>query len=629
MKKLFSIALCLCLTLAAVFVVAPKATKVDADSAAAQTLLDKFNQDVYIKNTSFHAAFSGVTTGDENKGNFWGSANQLQRRTIYTPGRLYMSKDDGTVNGGYKNVGEDMVRFHIVDGEEKPDFTVKGAQIETFFTNLDTFTGLEWTAVEDVAGHYRTAYTQAWRDFVAPMWVGSSDVVNLTHVIMHATDTVLYLELYGQTNTIGNTLFSVAEITLPAAEPVAEETTVTTNIANYADDNSWINSTAYSTVKMDNNITVTAVRTTGNYNTGKYYTNGENWRIYQNEEPTITFKAVEGFIIKSVKVTYKAGNTGVLTYNDVGVSSDTVKELGVNTAVFSVGNTGSATNGNIQITDIEVVYEVELTGGCEHKVSTETVDSACGVAGYIKTTCNVCGETNIDTIPAKTHNYEDVAVIEQPTCTQSGSKTQKCTLCGDEKTATITKLGHTKGELIVDTEPSCTEAGVGHYDCTVCHETIESNVVIAARGHDFVDGVCSVCGEKEVVNTTKEVTISFANNSQRTSYSTSKQVWSNNGVTLTNNKASAQSNVADAVSPVKFYAGSQVIIEATGIEKIVFNCNSTSYATALKNSIGTTATVTVNSKVVTVTFATPVDSFTIAKLTAQVRVDSMVVTCAE
>ena len=58
-------------------------------------------------------------------------------------------------------------------------------------------------------------------------------------------------------------------------------------------------------------------------------------------------------------------------------------------------------------------------------------------------------------------------------------------------------------------------------------------------------------------------------------------------------------------------------------------CNSSSYATAMKNSIGTVAgaTVTVSGSNVTVTFdEANSDSYTVAKLTAQVRLNSLSVT---
>ena len=60
--------------------------------------------------------------------------------------------------------------------------------------------------------------------------------------------------------------------------------------------------------------------------------------------------------------------------------------------------------------------------------------------------------------------------------------------------------------------------------------------------------------------------------------------------------------------------------------KIVFTCNSSSYATALKSSIKD-ANVTISGSVVTITFDAPVNSFVISSLTGgQVRINSMEVT---
>ena len=104
---------------------------------------------------------------------------------------------------------------------------------------------------------------------------------------------------------------------------------------------------------MDANITVTA---TGSQNTGKYYENGENWRIYQNESPSIVVAAAEGYTISSVKITYEINKTGILTLDGANVESDTVVEVNGDSVTFSVGNTGTATNGQVRITALEVVY---------------------------------------------------------------------------------------------------------------------------------------------------------------------------------------------------------------------------------------------------------------------------------
>ena len=127
-----------------------------------------------------------------------------------------------------------------------------------------------------------------------------------------------------------------------------------------------------------------------------------------------------------------------------------------------------------------------------------------------------------------------------------------------------------------------------------------------------------------------EASLSFANKAQRTSFSTTQQIWAQNGVTFTNNKASSSNAVADYAAPVRLYQNSEIIVECSlgNITKIVFDCNSSSYATALKNSIGSTATTSVSSDKVTVTLDGSSNSFTIAKLTAQVRLDALTVTYA-
>lgn len=124
---------------------------------------------------------------------------------------------------------------------------------------------------------------------------------------------------------------------------------------------------------------------------------------------------------------------------------------------------------------------------------------------------------------------------------------------------------------------------------------------------------------------TLAASIDFSSTDNRTSQDTESQVWSQNGITVTNEKASSTSNVIDSSNPVRLYKGSSLKVEYTGITKLVFNCNNKDYATALKTSIGTDSniTVTVEGNTVTVVFATAVNSFEVAKLSAQVRLNSI------
>lgn len=147
-------------------------------------------------------------------------------------------------------------------------------------------------------------------------------------------------------------------------------TTVEVTIANYAASNGWSNGTQYPSISLDDNITATA---TGGGNTGKYYTSGNQWRIYQNEDPTLTITAASGYTLNAVTITYASQNNGVLLQGTTQIASDTEVSASGNSIEFGVGNTGSATNGQIRVTKITVTYSgssdtrqattIELGGG--------------------------------------------------------------------------------------------------------------------------------------------------------------------------------------------------------------------------------------------------------------------------
>ena len=122
-------------------------------------------------------------------------------------------------------------------------------------------------------------------------------------------------------------------------------------------------------------------------------------------------------------------------------------------------------------------------------------------------------------------------------------------------------------------------------------------------------------------------TVSFSDKANRTEFTDDKQVWEQNGVVVTNEKASSTSNVGDYAAPARFYKSSSLTIAKEGMTQIVFNCNTykSEYATALQESIGSEYTVTLDGATVTVTLPSAADEFKIATLSAQVRVDSLTV----
>ena len=128
-----------------------------------------------------------------------------------------------------------------------------------------------------------------------------------------------------------------------------------------------------------------------------------------------------------------------------------------------------------------------------------------------------------------------------------------------------------------------------------------------------------------VEDPTGGATLSFADKANRTVFTTSQQVWEQNGVKLINDKGSSTSNVADYAAPARFYKSSKLTVEYPGMTKIEFVCNNATYATALKDA-GLTGTVTVSGAIVTVVLPAAADSYVVESLSGgQVRMDSLTV----
>lgn len=107
------------------------------------------------------------------------------------------------------------------------------------------------------------------------------------------------------------------------------------------------------------------------------------------------------------------------------------------------------------------------------------------------------------------HNYIGT-VTKEPTCTEAGEKTYTCD-CGDSYTEAIDAKGHNykDGECTdcgekdsdhvhsyvesITKEPTCTEEGEKTYTCGCGNSYTE---VIPAKGHHYENGECTNCGDK-------------------------------------------------------------------------------------------------------------------------------------
>lgn len=165
-----------------------------------------------------------------------------------------------------------------------------------------------------------------------------------------------------------------------------------------------------------------------------------------------------------------------------------------------------------------VVVEFEYTTGsaeCQHNYVENRVEATCTTAGSITYTCDKCADSYSETIAATGHDYKESGRVEA-TCTTTGSITYTCNNCKDSYSNVIDATGHNYVDGVctncgqedpdyskecqhnyVETkvEATCTTPGSITYTCVKCADSYSET--IAATGHNFAEGVCINCGEKD------------------------------------------------------------------------------------------------------------------------------------
>ena len=306
----------------------------------------------------------------------------------------------------------------------------------------------------------------------------------------------------------------------------------------------------------------------------------DEYRVYKSSSTTIS--TLKGENITQVVITYKSSE-----YASV-----------CQTSAKNAGYTATVSGNDVTITLSEAASSITFTASAQWRLNQIAVS-------YEKTATSC------------EHTYEiDEENSKPATCTEKGLQIEICSKCNDVRETEPPALGHVEVHTIIS-EATCKVAGSKTITCENCSELNET-VELPLLPHDYQGGKCSVCGE----TLPAQATLNFDDKAKRTELSNDKQVWTENSIILTNDKAGSTTPVADYAAPVRFYKSSTITIEYPQMFVIVFTCNTEAYAEELQTSIGDTATI--NGKSVTVKFAEPQDSFTIT-LSGQVRMDSLLV----
>ena len=130
-----------------------------------------------------------------------------------------------------------------------------------------------------------------------------------------------------------------------------------------------------------------------------------------------------------------------------------------------------------------------------HSYTAQTVAPTCTEQGYTLHTCSGCGDSYQDSFVAPLgHNFGGWGETKAATCTAPGEETRTCKRCGEKETRTIPAKGHDYRASV--TAPTCTKPGYTTHTCVTCGDSYRDTET-PALGHNFQDGVCTRCGEKD------------------------------------------------------------------------------------------------------------------------------------
>lgn len=290
--------------------------------------------------------------------------------------------------------------------------TLDTTNVQKSFTVNDTFnyTGLVVTA----------HYTDSTSSTVTPTSVTSPNMSTAGQ----KTVTVSYML---------NSVTKEASYTI-SVSAASSNVTVSVSIAEYANTNSWSNGAKYESIALDAIATASVID--GGSNSGKYYTSGNEWRYYQTESPSIQISLASGYELVSITLTYNISNTGALFNGQTQLSSGVAISASGSSALYTVGNSESATNGQVKFTNISVTYHQTAQAVTLSSITLDTSN--------VQTTFSV-GDTFNYTGLVVTAHYSDSSSstvtptsVSSPSMSTTGNKTVTVTYTENAVSKTAT-----------------------------------------------------------------------------------------------------------------------------------------------------------------------------------------------
>lgn len=251
--------------------------------------------------------------------------------------------------------------------------------------------------------------------------------------------------------------------------------TITKTVNQLKETNSWSVSSGttingcYTSFSLDDNITIS---TSGKANCGSIWgTSTYDWRLYQAQDGDITITAKDGCSLSSITLKYSINNSGCLKYNTTTLSSESAITVSGTSVTFTVGNTTTATNGQIRITSFSVTYASGSSSGVTY-------------TDYL-TECESCDPVG-----------EELSVTAAATTLTIGSD--------DKASTTLSTSGGNNGTITFSVTPDGTATISGN---SITFTAAGTYTVIASQ--DKTDGKCSQRATVDITVNPRQYTLTF------------------------------------------------------------------------------------------------------------------------
>ncbi len=223
------------------------------------------------------------------------------------------------------------------------------------------------------------------------------------------------------------------------------------------------------------------------YGTVEY--NESDWGVASYEgEASITRKsATTSWSVQPSEVTFTPEKSGTVSFQYyIAYNSNYIKNSTVKGTTETQADELKATSGTWK------TYTLHVNAGETYKMSAGLYYYNASQSPSLSVTAIRDLKYEIDCDHNLVSKTEEVAA----TCTSDGkTASQECTICGEIVGGeTIFSSGHSWANETIITNPTCKEAGVAQESCTVCGETHQIEIP-KTSSHNFVDGVCTVCGQ--------------------------------------------------------------------------------------------------------------------------------------